>query len=145
MFTSCIYCAPYVLQSVTINKYIFKTPSDICAEKKEKNTSICCNWQKRMAGLNLIFKSTHSPWICLTLFGWGLCREKNEGWLNVPNRGLLVVRFLVNSAVNGTWMVWLWLLAPVVARECGVRAIDISWNHRRRFYLNLREFKKKTC
>lgn len=84
-----------------------------------------------------------SPWMCLTLFGWGLCREKNEGWLKAPNRGQLVISFLANSAVNGTWGVWLWLLAPVVARECGVRAIDISWNRSWRFDLNLREFKKK--
>lgn len=104
-----------------------------------RHDSICCNLEKR----TWISLCACSPSICFTLFGWGLCREKNEWWLKAPKLGLLFVSIMGNSGVNGTGWVWLRLLSPVILRESGLCAIDMSWNDRWRFLSKSEGVKEK--
>lgn len=64
------------------------------------------------------------PWMCLTLCGWGLWREKNEWWLSAPKRALPEISLLPGSGVNCSGLLLPPPLSPVVTWD----AVDRSWN-----------------
>lgn len=70
------------------------------------------------------------PWICLTLCGWGLWREKNEWWLSAPKRALPEVSLLPSSGVNCSGLLLPPPLSPVVTWDAADMSGNDIWNNR---------------